>query len=90
MGLLELYNQVNNGILPSGEDQKHIDNMPLGNPQWKNFKDTTTTFPELVKSVSPINGINPIEGEGFSTFTQQYTSGSTYLDTLKENGITIR
>lgn len=84
MGLLELYNQITNGILPTGDDKKHIDNMPLGNPQWENKNDTVTDYGNTTQITGKITPgqypAGPIEN-----FTQKYDQNNTYLDQVYTN-----
>ena len=84
MGLLELYNQITNGILPTGDDKKHIDNMPLGNPQWENKNDNVTDYGNTTQITGKITPgqypAGPIEN-----FTQKYDQNNTYLDQVYTN-----
>ncbi len=84
MGLLELYNQITNGILPSGDDKKHIDNMPLGNPQWENKNDTTTDYgntDQITGTPTP----NQYPAGPIESYTQTYDKDNTYLDQIYTN-----
>jgi len=84
MGLLELYNQITNGILPSGDDKKHIDNMPLGNPQWENKNDTTTDYgntDQITGTPTP----NRYPAGPIESYTQTYDKDNTYLNQIYTN-----
>jgi hypothetical protein len=84
MGLLELYNQITNGILPSGDNKKHIDNMPLGNPQWENKNDTTTDYgntDQITGTPTP----NQYPAGPIESYTQIYDKDNTYLDQIYTN-----
>tara|TARA_Y100000389_G_C17461784_1_gene522322 strand:- start:1654 stop:2322 length:669 start_codon:yes stop_codon:yes gene_type:complete len=84
MGLLELYNQITNGILPTGDDKKHIDNMPLGNPQWENKNDTTTDYgntDQITGTPTP----NQYPAGPIEPYTQIYNKDNTYLSEIYTN-----
>jgi hypothetical protein len=84
MGLLELYNQITNGILPTGDDKKHIDNMPLGNPQWENKNDTVTDY----GNTNQITGTptpNQYPAGPIESYVQIYDKDNTYLGEVYTN-----
>mgnify|MGYP003625980975 CR=1 FL=1 len=84
MGLLELYSQITNGILPSGDNKKHIDNMPLGNPQWENKNDTTTDYgntDQITGTPTP----NQYPAGPIESYTQTYDKDNTYLSEIYTN-----
>ena len=84
MGLLELYNQISSGSFIPEEGQQHIDNMPLGNPQWDNPNDNVTDYGNTNQITGKITPgqypAGPIEH-----FTQSYNINKPYLDQVYTN-----
>ena len=85
MGLLELYNQITNGILPSGDDKKHIDNMPLGNPQWENKEDNVTSYGKTTQQLTGTPTSNDYPVGPTQNFIQIYNKDNTYLNEIYTN-----